>query len=192
MILSDFDLLNMIRSGRIKIEPFIDDIVRENGIDFRLADEVGRHNTKMGDAFVMDPSDEQMIKNAYKIEKEVKQILIGAREQVLLTTHEYVDLPDDVVGMVELRSTWARHGLSMPPTIIDAGFKGTVTLEVINNAPYKIAIKPLTRFAHIIFVKTSSKVEKSYSTGSYTGQRGVRIPKVIKDDPVASPQTAVK
>ena len=73
------------------------------------------------------------------------QIVIGAKEQVLLSTLEHVTLPDDLVGMVELRSTWARHGLSMPPTIIDAGFSGTVTLEVINNAPYKIGIKPLSQ-----------------------------------------------
>ena len=182
MILSDFDLMHMIKSGRLKIEPFVDEIVRENGIDFRLGDEVGRHNMKMGDSFVMDPSDEQMIKNAYKIEKGVSQIIIGTGEQVLLTTNEYVDLPDDIVGMVELRSTWARHGLSMPPTIIDAGFRGTVTLEVINNAPYRIGIKPMTRFAHIIFVRTTSRVEKSYNKGSYSGQRGVRIPKVINEE----------
>jgi len=181
MILSDLDLSNMIRSKRLKIEPFIDEIVRENGIDFRLAPQVGRHNTMMGDSFVMDPSNEQMIKSAYKIEDDVSQIIIGAKEQVLLSTVEHVTLPDDLVGMVELRSTWARHGLSMPPTIIDAGFSGTVTLEVINNAPYKIAIKPLTRFAHIIFVKTTSMVEKSYSKGSYTGQRGVKLPKALKD-----------
>ncbi|MDE1865022.1 MAG: dCTP deaminase [Candidatus Micrarchaeota archaeon] len=181
MILSDFDLANVIRSGRLKIDPFVQEIVRENGIDFRLAPQVGRHNTKMGDSFVMNPSDEQMIKTAYRIEDDVEQIIIGAKEQVLLSTLEHVTLPDDLVGMVELRSTWARHGLSMPPTIIDAGFSGTVTLEVINNAPYKIGIKPHTRFAHIIFVKTSSVVEKSYSKGSYTGQRGVRLPKPLKD-----------
>ena len=181
MILSDLDLANMIRSKRLKIDPFIEEIVRENGIDFRLSPEVGRHSTKMGDSFIMDPSNEQMIQSAYHIEKDVDQIVIGAKEQVLLSTLEHVTLPDDLVGMVELRSTWARHGLSMPPTIIDAGFSGTVTLEVINNAPYKIGIKPLTRFAHIIFVKTSSMVEKSYSKGSYTGQRGVKLPKALKD-----------
>jgi len=181
MILSDLDLANMIRSKRLKIDPFIEEIVRENGIDFRLAPQVGRHNTGMGELFVMDPSNEQMIESAYRIENDVEKIVIGAKEQVLLSTLEHVTLPDDLVGMVELRSTWARHGLSMPPTIIDAGFSGTVTLEVINNAPYSIGIKPLTRFAHIIFVKTTSMVEKSYSKGSYTGQRGVKLPKALKD-----------
>ncbi|MDE1810995.1 MAG: dCTP deaminase [Candidatus Micrarchaeota archaeon] len=179
MILSDFDLMNVIRSKRLAIEPFSEDIVRENGVDFRLADEVGRHK-HMGDDFVMDPYDEETIKSGYEIEKGVKQILIGAKEQVLLTTNETISVPDDLVGFVELRSTWARHGLSMPPTIIDAGFSGTITLEVVNNAPYKIRIKPMQRFAHIVFLKASSKVSNIYS-GMYTGQKGVKLPKVIKE-----------
>ncbi|MEM3296699.1 MAG: hypothetical protein QXG73_01335, partial [Candidatus Micrarchaeaceae archaeon] len=84
------------------------------------------------------------------------------------------------VGFVELRSTWARHGLSMPPTIIDAGFSGNVTLEVFNNAPYGILLKPKTRFAHIIFAATMNKVKNTYK-GKYLGQRGIRLPKTIKE-----------
>ena len=181
MILSDFDLLNFINSKRLKIEPFTADIVRENGIDFRLADEIAHHK-KLEDGFVMDPSDEKMIERSYDIQKGLDKLIINPHEQVLLSTIEYVEIPDDIVGIVELRSTWARHGLSMPPTIIDAGFKGTVTLEVINNAPNGIFLRPETRFAHIVFIKTTSRVEKSYATGSYSGQRGIKLPKAITSD----------
>ncbi len=179
MILSDFDLMHIINSKRMVIEPFSEEIVRENGIDFRLAPEMGRHR-QMGPDFVMDPSNEQVINSSYEIQKNLDTLLIGPKEQVLFTTNEHITVPDDVAGMVELRSTWARHGLSMPPTIIDAGFSGTVTLEVINNAPYKIAIKPMSRFAHVIFIKTSSRVDKAYG-GAYFGQRGVKLPKPITD-----------
>jgi dCTP deaminase len=180
MILSDFDLMNLITSKRLKIEPFSDDIVRENGIDFRLADEIAHHK-ELGKDFIMDPASQEKIEKAYDIQKGQTELILGAHEQVLLSTVEHVDLPDDIVGVVELRSTWARHGLSMPPTIIDAGFRGTVTLEVFNNAPYGIKLKPNTRFAHIVFVKTSSRVEHSYSSGSYSGQRGIKLPKVINE-----------
>jgi dCTP deaminase len=178
MILSDFDLMNLIRSKRLSIEPFSPDIVRENGIDFRLDSEIGRHIDK-GPDFIMDPHSEESIHGAYSLKKCDDVMVVNGKEQVLLTTIETIELPDDIVGMVELRSTWARHGLSMPPTIIDAGFKGTVTLEVINNAPYKIALRPHVRFAHVIFVKTSSRVEKSYS-GKYMGQKGIKLPKVME------------
>ena len=67
----------------------------------------------------------------------------------------------------------------MPPTIIDAGFKGTITLEVINNAPYAIKLRPKQRFAHVIFVKLQNRTGNTYS-GFYKGQRGIKLPQVIK------------
>ena len=181
-VLSDFDLSNMIRSKRLVIDPFTKDIIRENGIDFRLDNEVAHHKN-LGKDFIMDPSDANMIASAYDLEKNLDKIVIGSREQVLLSTMEYMELPDDIMSMVELRSTWARHGLCMPPTIVDAGFKGNITLEVFNNAPYSIALKPGVRFAHMIFIKTSNKVTNLYA-GKYSGQRGVKLPKVILNDEV--------
>ena len=178
MILSDFDLSSAIKGKRLIVEPFEDELIRENGLDLRLDNEVGRHTVPAED-FIMDPSNEENIKSAYNIEKNVTEIILKPKEQVLLTTHEQIALPDDLMGFVELRSTWARHGLSMPPTIIDAGFAGNVTLEVINNAPYPIKLRHLQRFAHIIFSKTSSRVTNVYS-GQYKGQRGVRLPKPLK------------
>ncbi|MGC8687730.1 MAG: dCTP deaminase [Candidatus Micrarchaeia archaeon] len=178
MILSDFDLKNMIKSRRLVIEPFVSEIVRENGIDFRLADEVA-HHAKTPKNFIMDPTDEESIKKGYKITKGQKNIIIKPYEQVLLSTYEKVSMPDDIAGIVELRSTWARHGLSMPPTIIDAGFKGTITLEVFNNAPYAIALKPMLRFAHVIFIKTTSRVLNLYN-GNYNMQSGIKLPQAIK------------
>jgi dCTP deaminase len=178
MILSDFDLKNMIKEKRIVVKPFVKEIIRENGIDLRLADEIAYHRTELGEDFVLDPSNAEQVKNLYTIEKGKKVLILKPRTQVLLSTVEHIELPDHVVGFVELRSTWARHGLLMPPTIIDAGFKGTVTLEVYNTAPFSIAIKPKMRFAHIIFAATMNRVKNAYS-GSYTNQRGIFIPKVL-------------
>ncbi|MCL4379093.1 MAG: dCTP deaminase [Candidatus Marsarchaeota archaeon] len=178
MILSDYDLMNAIRNKRIVIRPFDKETLRENGIDLRITDQVAHHN-EFKKGFVLDPANPRHVRSSYRIVKRAKNIVIGSREQVLLSTNEYVELPDDVMGFVEIRSTWARHGLSMPPTIIDAGFKGDITLEVINNAPYAIALRPKQRLAHIIFEKVNNRVDNVYS-GRYLGQRGIRIPKVIK------------
>jgi dCTP deaminase len=46
VILSDFDLWNYIRSGRLAIEPFSEDIVRENGLDLRIGRQIARFNKK--------------------------------------------------------------------------------------------------------------------------------------------------
>ncbi len=177
MILSDYDINNMIKHGRLKITPFKKDIVRENGIDCRLDDEIAHHKM-LGKNFVLDPSNEKHIASAYTILKEQKLLVIDPKEQVLMSTKEYISMPDDIAGFVELRSTWARHGLSMPPTIIDAGFNGNITLEVVNNAPYRIMIKPNIGFAHIIFEKLDNRTGKAYS-GLYKGQKGIKLPQKI-------------
>ncbi|MCL5430340.1 MAG: dCTP deaminase [Candidatus Marsarchaeota archaeon] len=184
MILSDFDLKNYISAKRLVITPFKELSIRENGVDFHLDNEYARH-VQHDESFVLDPSDETHIKKSYVVTKDAKEIIIGPKEQMLMSTYEYMKMPDDLMGFVEIRSSWARHGLSMPPTIIDAGFEGNVTLEVINNSPYKIKLRPMQRFAHIIFSKTSSTVSATYS-GAYNGQRGVKLPKVIKNEADAS------
>ncbi len=177
MILSDFDIFGQIESGRLTIKPFEKETVRENGMDFRLANEIA-HHVDHGKDFVLDPTDSEHVAETYKVTKNARNLIISPGEQVLLSTKEEIGMPDDLVGFVELRSTWARHGLSMPPTIIDAGFHGTITLEVSNNAPYKIRLNPSTRFAHIIFIKTNSKVAGAYK-GRYQGQKGIKLPRLL-------------
>ena len=177
MILSDYDLMGLINSKRLVIKPFVRDIVRENGVDFRLANEIA-HHVKRGKEFVLDPTKEDHVAGTYKVAKNAKSMIVGPMEQVLLSTREEISMPDDLVGFVELRSTWARHGLSMPPTIIDAGFRGTITLEVSNNAPYSIKLNPSMRFAHIIFIRTNSRVTGAYR-GRYQGQRGIKLPRIL-------------
>lgn len=182
MILSDFDLENYIRDKRLVVKPFHQSTIRENGLDLRLSDEMAVKNTSLGKKFVLDPYNMESIRKEYVVQKKMKEFITPAMSQILISTLEYLELPDNLMGFIELRSTWCRHGLSMPPSIIDAGFKGNITLEVINHGPYAIKLRPRTRFAHIIFATTLNRVRNAYS-GSYLGQRGLRLPKVIKELP---------
>lgn len=93
------------------------------------------------------------------------------------TTREWIEMPDDLMAFVELRSTWARRGLIIPPTIVDAGFKGNITLEICAfhedvRVPYG------ERFAHLVFARTSSPCEPY--RGKYQGQMGITR---AKEDP---------
>lgn len=174
MILSDFDLLAYIRSRRLVIEPFDNVIVRENGVDLRIGNQIAR----------LIPTEEALdtanpnvnLSKFYRIESG-ESFIIRPHEKVLLTTLEYVGLPVDIMAFVELRSSFARLGLMMPPTIVDAGFKGNITLE-IQGSSFPVKVYTGQRFAHIIFAKTLNPVEKPYS-GRYQGQRGVTLPKLL-------------
>ncbi len=93
---------------------------------------------------------------------------------------EYVKFPRDVVGFCNLRSTLARYGLSVPPTIIDAGFEGNVTIEVINNSGNYMVLRPGMRFLHVVLVKAIG--EAKYLGRYLGGQRGVTPPKGMKGE----------
>lgn len=171
MILSDIDLMNYIRNKRIIIEPFDKEIVRENGIDLRLGGEVARM-INPGEALDTRNGD---VSKYYKIEKG-ESFIIKPFEHVLATTLEYIKLPIDLMAFVELRSTFARLGLFIPPTIIDANFEGQLTIELVGGH-FPVKLYKGTRFIHVIFAKLTSPVEKPYM-GRYQGQRGVTLPKL--------------
>lgn len=82
-------------------------------------------------------------------------------------TKELVTMPNDLMAFVQLRSTWARKGFMLPPTVIDAGFSGTITLEI---ASFAVANDlPIgERFAHVIFAKLSTPSEPY--NGKYQNQ----------------------
>jgi dCTP deaminase len=169
VILSDFDLWNYIRNGRLRIEPFSEDVVRENGLDLRIGRQIARFN-KNSKVFDTKKSDAA---NFYTLE-EAEEFVINPHEHVLLHTLEYLALPKDLMGFVNLRSSYARIGLTIPPTIIDANFEGELTIELVGGE-FPVKLYSGDRFLHVVFARLSSIVEKPY-TGKYQGQRGVRLP----------------
>ncbi|MCS7126239.1 MAG: dCTP deaminase [Aigarchaeota archaeon] len=170
MILSDFDLWAYIKSGRLVIEPFDESIVRENGVDLRIGRAIARMKNLEKPLDTRDSTD---IEEYYSVEV-ADSFIIWPREHVLLHTLEYVKLPVDLMGFVNLRSSYARIGLSIPPTIIDANFEGELTIELVGGE-FPVKLYAGDRFLHVVFAKLSSVVEKPYK-GRYQGQRGVTLP----------------
>ncbi|MBI4346966.1 MAG: dCTP deaminase [Elusimicrobia bacterium] len=69
-------------------------------------------------------------------------------ELVLACTLEYIALPRDVGAYVLSRSSTGRLGiLSATATYIHPGFRGVVTLELVNTGPTAIEITPGMRIA---------------------------------------------
>ena len=171
------EILKLIETKRLVIEPFDPSIVRENGLDLRIGNEYAIYAFENQ---VIDPCELENARHLFSIvEAKDGRIVIPPRNFALLTTLEYVKFPEDVVGFCNLRSTLARYGLSIPPTIIDAGFEGTITIEIVNNSNNYIVLRPGMRFLHVVLVKTIGKAKYS---GKYLGQRGVVPPKGLKDE----------
>ncbi len=173
MILSDFDLRAYLKSGRLKVEPFDEKIIRENGLDLRLG---GSYCKILDSNEMLEISEGVDVSKYYECYDSVDFIVLEPNTRYLLHTLEYIAVPPELMGFVELRSTFARLGIMMPPTIIDGGFEGQLTIEILSTSfPLKLTVG--MRFLHVVFAKLTTPITRPYR-GKYQGQRGVTLPKM--------------
>lgn len=171
MILSDVELRKYIREKRLKIKPLKKDTIRENGVDLHLGCKIARLKQKKK---VMDTKGGFKLEEFYRIETG-KKFILKPYEKILVCTLEYLELPSDLMGFVELRSTYARCGLTLPPTVVDGGFKGNLTLGITGSS-FPVRLYTEERFIHLVFAKLTSPIKKPYS-GKYQKQTGLTLPK---------------
>lgn len=174
MILGDGDIDRLLRSGDLVIDPFNPEIIRENGLDLRLGRGYCRFK-RTGRIF--DPREPGDPGDYYEC-GEAGEIIVPPSEHMLLHTLEYIKLPPDIAGLVNLRSTWARTGIYIPATVVDAGFEGQLTIEVVGSS-FPVKLYPGDRFLHLVLVKLQTPARRPYQ-GQYKGQTGVRLPKFFR------------
>lgn len=150
MILSDSMIEKLVDEGRLIIRPLKPDSITPNGVDLSIGDE----------AMMMMEAPEPR-STSIRIEDE---LVIPPNFHILILTEEYMEMPNDIVGIVNLRSTYARRGLLIPPTVVDAGYKGRLTLAV-RGAPHPIHVKKGERLWHLILLE-SYPAKRPYS-GKY-------------------------
>ena len=173
MILSDKDIREYIEKNKLVIDPIANDTIRENGVDLRIGDELLRfvYNKEP-----VDINDKSILDKVYSKEKIDNSFVIFPQERVLVKISERIKMPNDLVGMCNIRSTFARLGIAIPPTIVDAGYEGNLTIMMIGgNVPVKISKG--TRFLHLVFNTTLSEVQKPYA-GNYHQSSGVSGAKI--------------
>ncbi len=85
---------------------------------------------------------------------------------IIASAIEEFQMPDDLVGIVHDKSTWARQGISVFNTVIESGWKGFLTLEIVNHGG-PIMIPAGSGIAQVIFHKTTCK---SLYSGKYQNQ----------------------
>lgn len=89
------------------------------------------------------------------------------RRFTLASTVERFQMPDDLVGIVHDKSTWARRGLSVFNTVIEPGWEGWLTLELVYHRWWPLHIPAGAGIAQVIFHELNEPV--AY-TGKYQGQ----------------------
>jgi len=89
----------------------------------------------------------------------------------LASSLEYFKMPDNVVGFVKDKSTWARQGLSVFNTVIEPGWEGYLTLELAYlKAEGVLRIPQGAPIAQVVFQFLDRPTSKPYD-GKYQNQR---------------------
>ena len=92
----------------------------------------------------------------------------------IVSSIEEFHMPDNLVAIVHDKSTWARQGLSVFNTVIEPGWKGYLTLELVYHGEKDLIIPAGSGIAQVVFHQLS--IPANYA-GKYQNQ---------PDHPVAS------
>lgn len=85
----------------------------------------------------------------------------------LASAIEEFNMPNHLVGIVHDKSTWARKGLSVFNTVIEPGWKGFLTLELVYHGAEDLHIPAGSGIAQVIFHQIT---EFSAYNGKYQNQ----------------------
>ena len=177
MILSDKHIREALASGRIRITPS-PDLGTQLGsvsVDFRLGPtfmvfEHSRHS-------FIDPRRPQSIGDAMRTIEvgEDEAFIMQPGDFALASTIESLELPDDLVGRLEGRSSIARLGITVHSTaaVFEPGWIGTATMELSNLGRMAVALYPGMRICAFSFEEVSSAVATPYRLkrgNKYAGQ----------------------
>jgi len=126
------------------ITPFTDEKVVVNGTSYGLS--ASSYDVRIGHDLTLAPG-----------------------QAALAHTIEDFHMPRNVCAFVVDKSTYARRFMSAMNTLIDPGFMGNLTLELVNHGPEKIVIKSGDPICQIVFHFLDEPTDRPY-VGKYQHQ----------------------
>jgi len=183
MILSDRDIKEYLKKGKLVVEDLDEENIQAGWIDLSLGNEFRLFKTTSQPYIdIKSPTD-----HTEKIEiKENEPFIIHPGEFVLGQIREKIKIPSDLAAYVDGRSSLGRIGLVVHVTsgFVDPGFSGHLVLEMTNVGKMPIAIHPGMRICKLVLFKLSSEAEKPYymrKDAKYHGQDGVSPSKIHEE-----------
>lgn len=168
-VLSDNELL-LLREQLI--EPFDAKSVQPSSYDVSLDDEIlVPMQGRSVDLRLDDPAD-SMVRSRFK------EYTLGPGQAILGSTTEIIRCPSNLSARVEGKSSLGRLFMSVHITagVIDAGWDGQITLEIVNHGPWDLVLWAGMKIAQISYMTLTSPCKNPYGSqnlGShYRGQRG--------------------
>lgn len=186
-VLSDSAIEELIASGDLQIVPLIKSLDKSAGntVDLRLGMQFIIMKRGSLAALTFDHKHRNSPEELFG--KFYDRVFVGLhrpfvlhpQELVLGATFEYLRLPTTIYGEVTARSSLGRLGLIIATaTAVHPGFKGCLTLELVNHGNIPIQLFPGTPIAQIVFHSVQG-TQTNYK-GRYSGFAGPTGPEWSK------------
>jgi dCTP deaminase len=155
-ILSDGDIVDSIVNKSIEITPFKEENLTPNGYDLTIA---------------------QVVVSDKDIDVSQGQVEISPKTWFAISTEEYVRLGLKYCAGLWIRTSYARKGIISSFGMIDAGFKGTLTLSAFNGSDKPVQLEIGQTFAQLVIHPLTSIPRALYHerSGNFQDQKGVKL-----------------
>lgn len=129
---------------------------------------------------VVDPKDFDE-KNVVDFKGDV--CIVPPNSFALARTVEYFKMPSNTLAICLGKSTYARCGIIVNVTPFEPEFEGHITIEISNTTPLPAKIYANEGIAQVLFLEGDNSCETTYKDrkGKYQNQRGITLPKIIKE-----------
>ena len=97
--------------------------------------------------------------------------ILPAGKVTLVPSTEWVELPQDLAATLMCRSTLGRQGVLIGAGFVDPGFRGNLTLCLVNGGEKDILLKAGMRIVQIIFHEVRNNT--TLYNGTYQDSYGV-------------------
>lgn len=148
MHLSDTDITAALAARELVIEP-MPTVIQPASVDLHLGADALWHDSAAGE-----------------MEESAFPFCVMPGELILASTLERIEIDAGHVGRVEGKSSWARKGLlpHVAAGFIDPGFRGNITLEILNVSKVPILLEPGVAIAQIAFMRLLTPATRPYGS----------------------------
>lgn len=172
---------------RLLVTPLLtEEQIGPASVDVRLGSSIiVPKKTYVGSQDVTNPSVanqiERRLYDRFRLQYNTKFVL-HPNEMILGVTFEYVALPSNVFCTIASRSSWGRLGLVLATAaIVQPGYKGSLTLELVNLSDTPIALYPGLLVGQLIFHEvTTSEGKAEYDRKRYDCPTEAELPQFYK------------
>jgi len=137
---------------------------KESGTSYGLGEAGYDIRIKQGVHFVPHPLERFQFANEVQ---DGHKVTTRFGRFVLASAIEHFQMPEHLVAIVHDKSTWARRGLSVFNTVIEPGWHGFLTLELVYHGSEELYIPAGSGIAQVVFHGTSQPARYD---GKYQGQ----------------------